>query len=287
MSQTGVDIVKHAIFGAFLILIGILIPQTLGLSQAGFDDPKTLSLYYFYTIPIAAFTLGIILLFVAGLYISKDKKYGDSVLFFSSGQFPSAQGKIFKRTFLISMISVAFFSIFLGVIPKVSNFEFLGVTGVQVLEQQFTVGGNILFSNSLVPIAENLAIAFLAAIFITSFKYYAAKNNMKPINYRIILIASVILIFTLFGYLNHLLRYSDSDFSLFSVALFWFIGGVLTTVTGSFIPFWVMHILNNVFIDTSNFFGRDVTLATSGIFLVLSIVFIIITIARGKPKNIT
>ena len=83
---------------------------------------------------------------------------------------------------------------------------------------------------------------------------------------------------------NHILRYGISDFNLVYVFLFWTIGGLITVITGSFIPFWVMHINNNLFIDLKTYFTSDAVTTWAAIAIIVLIILFVILYAR-KKKN--
>ena len=61
----------------------------------------------------------------------------------------------------------------------------------------------------------------------------------------------------------HLTAYPGSDIANYIVFIFWGIGAVMTVATGSFVPFWVMHISNNFFIDFSRLYSSDIVLITA------------------------
>ena len=65
--------------------------------------------------------------------------------------------------------------------------------------------------------------------------------------------------------------------------VFWFVGGLITTITGSVIPFLIMHDINNFYFKLSKLFSNDiVTFLTFTAIGILTALFIFVYI---KTKN--
>lgn len=290
MMKLGLSGKKKWTFNFFVLLIilglSFAISTTIGLGRGGFDSEEVLKQYSFYVNGY------ILLALLAGAFIVQfiinrgDNKYGNSLYFASQGEKPSVP--FFKR---FSQLQLTFLSIIIfGLLAMVSFLVRQQVyTGVAVLEQQFTVVDSILFSTILIPASENLQVAFIAAVAIVLFGILARRTNMTAGNFVIFSAVIVILIFGFFGWANHLLRYGGSDIDILIVIGFWTIGGLITFVTGSFIPFWIMHMMNNLFFDLSRWFTNELifTIAMSGI-IILALSYIFIYRGRllgGKKKE--
>lgn len=283
MEQKNKQLISHLVFVAILIFIGVLITQTLGLSAAGFDDPAILSQFYFYTIAIASFSIGILIVWFVGTLIKDDEKYGNSVSFFSSGEIPAIKTNFFQNPLKLFLLSSIIFTVF-GVFTIFTNQTYF-VTGVMTLKQQFTPLTNILFSAALVPIAENLGVAFLWAMFMLSFRYFAKKRNISPGVFMFLCILFSIFIFGLYGFLNHILRYGTSTVASLKVAMSWGIfGGLLTVLTGSFIPFWVWHLTNNLFLDLTKYYTNDLISIFSGVSVFFLIILYLLFFMKRSKK---
>ena len=85
----------------------------------------------------------------------------------------------------------------------------------------------------------------------------------------------------LFGIGNHLLRYRGSEIALMTVAGFWFIGGFITAITGSFIPFWIMHVVNNGAYDLSRFMSNE-NIIIYFIFFIAALIILYTIIYRDR-----
>jgi len=284
MEEKTKSIVNTLFFIAFLLVLGFAVPQTLGLSSRSFNEAGILSQYQFYVMATGLSALGIIILFFVNFYKRDDEKYGNSILFFSPGEFPSPKIKFFKSAIMLFLVSLIVYSFLFGILPKFSQQTFFGAD-VPSLKEQFTSTENISYSNLMVPIAENFTMAFILAFFVTSLRFYAKKKDLSLLNFRLILISMMIVLFVITAVLNHA-RYNDSDQALISVALFWALGAVVTFVTGSFIPFWIQHVMNNVFIDIAKYYplsnvGFIVSIST----IVISAFFLIL-LYRGRKNKL-
>ena len=90
----------------------------------------------------------------------------------------------------------------------------------------------------------------------------------------------------MFGIVNHLIRYGDSQIALTTVAVFWGLGSLLTLISGSVIPFLIMHDTNNFFFKLKVLFSSDIILySTIFILIILSIAWIYLFLIR-KKKNV-
>jgi uncharacterized BrkB/YihY/UPF0761 family membrane protein len=76
---------------------------------------------------------------------------------------------------------------------------------------------------------------------------------------------------------NHLLRYGAQEHQLGVVFLFGFVMALLTMITGSFIPAYVMHVTNNLFFDMAKLFSRDnVVIGVLVTLIILSVMYFIV-----------
>ena len=259
--------------GNFLLLLGFVVFITfflsnfIGLSRAGFESAEVINLQTFYIIAVA-YALIVLFFYFYSVFVTKfDIVYGYSVGFNNQGEFPHL--KLFKR---FTTIQLTFFFFIIFLIFNIININFFGsqsYTGVGLLEtQQFTETDSLVYSTLLIPGAENLGAAALIATILVIFGLFARKYKLSRFNFRVFLIILIILLVGLYGLGNHLIRYGGSEISQTKVFFFWAIGGLITFVTGSFIPFWILHTLNNFFIDIGRFFSNDS----------ITIMFMIITI---------
>lgn len=263
-----------------LIFIGFLSAKTLGLGRTGFEVKEIFDQYVFYAVNGGIFLLGLLSIYVASL-ITGDEKFGTSVAFNSPGESPAIEGDFFKSPWRLILFSIMLFSL-LGIASTVSNTTF---TGVGKLAQQFTVTDNIMFSSLLVPIAENIDLAFFIALIIFIIRSIAKKNDWSKTNFILFTATAVTIISSLYGVANHLLRYQGQEVAIIVVAFFWAIGGLMTILTGSFIPFWIMHVSNNLFFMLRQSFSSESALTIAVVLSVISFILFALTFLKKKSQQ--
>ena len=272
-------IVKFLLLAAVLVLVMALAPQTLSLTFSGFNDPSVLSSFQFYIVTGSVFLIGVAIIFFASFFMAKKGygNYGDGIGFSENGEAPAlSYFKRFTNTQLFFLSTIIFF--ILGLFTHLT--QMTTFTGLGTLPQQFTPVQSIIFSTALIPIAENLGLAFVLAscilgLRILSKKYSLSKENFIGFTYFIPLIAGT------FGWLWHRTVYSGSDLQQIVVFVFWTIGGFLTLVTGSFVPFWVMHLTNNLFYDMKRAFSNE-TILVYIIFTVIAMMVLYALIYKNR-----
>lgn len=248
-------LIRVFVLAAILLFIVVQFTQTIGLAAKGFDSEEVLKQYFFYSAPAIGFLFGILLFFgISHLILKGDTKYGNSLAFNSQGEFPALP--FFKRftVLQLTLLSVILFSVSMLVSVLTNQGSF---TGLAVLPQQFTATSSILFSTALVVISENLGAGFTIAFLFFLLRFYSRKYNLSSSNFRIIALSLFGLVVGVIGLGNHLLRYSASEIAKTVVFFFWTIGGYITVLTGSFIPFAIMHGANNIIFDLRRFFSSD------------------------------
>jgi hypothetical protein len=268
-------------FFLMVLVIGImtfLVPQSIGLGAGGFSSALVLQQFGFYLVG-GIFLLLLIAAFIIEFIVQKgDERYGNSIAFSSQGEVPHVP--FFKRlnSFQLFLLSTLVFGIFFLIATTVRQTSFIGF---QTLEQQFTPTAELLFSTFLVAGSENLGMALVLAACLIGLRIYARKHNMNKANF-IVLSYLIVLVGATYWVINHLLRYSGQDYNILVVFIFGFIMGLLTMITGSFIPAFVMHATNNLFYDMQTMFSRDNVVIFVVIGLVsLAIIYFLLYRKRG------
>jgi hypothetical protein len=278
-------ILRNLSLAIIIASIMILIPQFIGLGREGFKDPVLMQQFYFYIETGIGFLVVTALIFTASILMKKtDEKYGRGIAFASQGETPSWSFFSKFSSLQIFFASAIIFSIF-GLINFLTNQTVF--TGVGSLAQQFTPVDSVIYSSALIPAAENLGAALVIALTFFGLRFFINKKNMDAGVFRVLSFVIIPILVGVYGLTNHLLRYGTSDYNLMTVFLFWTLGGLLTVLIGSFIPFWVAHIANNLFNDLKIFFSHDVVI----IFIVSIVIFMIILysfiyLRRKKVKEV-
>ena len=278
---------RDLILIAFIVFILFLGSQTVGLSQQGFDFSSSvintaLTQFFFYTGPAAGYLIGILVISIALLILSlvKDNPYGTSIAFNSPGEEPAIPGKFFKSPAKLGLVCLGIFTIF-GLYAAINHQTYIGVG---TLQHQFSFVSNLLYSSLLVPPAENLGAAFFYAFGVLIFIICALIWKWQKATYNTITIIYAVLSFGVFGWLNHLARYGGSDIAVFSVIVFWAVGGLLTVSSGSFIPFWILHLINNLFFSLGSKFSNDAIMYGVIAFEIILIAGFLFFYFGRKPK---
>lgn len=248
---------NFALLMSIVLFFTFVIPKAIGLGKGGFDLREIFDKYLFY---LDASVSALILLFIFVFFFVvtyKDSKYGDNNFFSTQGEFPSLP--VFKN---YSMLQLALLSIIISM--SLGAFAFSvnqqAFTDSIFLEQQFTAVDNIIFSIFLVVGSENLGFASVILFSILFLQIFARRTNMTRENFQIFSALVIIIPATIISIANHALRYSDSVISLTKVGFFWTIGGFITFITGSFIPFYIMHAVNNLYLSISIYFSNSLAI---------------------------
>lgn len=249
---------KALFFFSLLFAIGYLIPYTLGLAKAGFLEPDIAEQFNIYS-DIILFAFGTILIYLGFLFWKGNNKYGDNFGFYNKDE--TYFGKRFTY-WQITLISIITFG---GLFLLANSLDFLkkGAFGLKTLPtQQFSPVDSLLVSSLQIPIAENFMAVFSMAIIVLALTIIAVKYKWKKENFQIYKVMAVTIGLGVLGYLWHQTVYGTSDLASSVVALFWALGGFISIITGSFIPFLAMHITNNFFIDFGRLYSSDLLIGT-------------------------
>lgn len=271
-------------FGTLLFIgvVGYLASESVGLALGGFDTQAILQQQSFYLIG-GLFALFIICGFVIEFVIRKgDERYGSSILFSSPGETPALP--MLKK---YSQFRILFLSIIVGLILGLFAFvtKQTTFTGLPKIAQQFTPQANLLYASLLIPASENLGLALVLLVTILILRVFARKNNWTKANFIIMCFIFCLLTGTIYWVINHLLHYAGSEMSLIAVAGFGFVMSLITLLTGSFIPAWILHISNNAFYDMQALFTRDSVIIFTGIIIIVLIFIYMLIFRKGSKLN--
>ncbi len=261
------EFISIAVVTIVALMVGVLGPSIIGYSLGGFDSATIINQFQTYSPYLLAGAIIAFLAVLIEIIIKKgDNRYGNTVFFNSPGESPSLNFFSNFSNFQLAYISVLFFAGIGLFLPLIGQTSF---TGVGDLGQQFTEAAGILYSAILIPISENLGVGAVAIAVIVLLRFIARRRDWSEGTFNSLAILSTIVLWLALGVANHLLRYSNNQMSLLIVAGFWLFSGVITVITGSFIPAWIFHIMNNLFYALDVIFSNDVAVIT---FIVLFIV---------------
>ena len=173
----------------------------------------------------------------------------------------------------------------LAIKTNLLNTFFFPTSDVPIFGQQFTETADIFFSIYPASTAETAGAIFFAAIVAFAINRFLYSKIGKSSWY--LAIASFPISTTLYGIINHLMRYSSSDIAMFNVGVFWFITGLLVILFGSVIPSFVQHDVNNLFVKLSELFSSDAIFTYSlAVIIVGWILFLLLVFGLPKKKKV-
>lgn len=266
-----------------IILCLVLVPYFLGFARTGFENENIFRQYMVYAYFGGIMLFGILMIaFIEILVKEKDKLYGDGIGFVNQGEYPSL--KFFGK---FSTLQIALASLLIIVSLAFMNFLTVKQSFFQIATtaQQFTPTDSLVFRTFLVPLSENLGLAFLLAVFIFGLRWWCRKKNISKENFWIFALVGVIFLSGGYGFGLHQLVYGGQETDLLRVIGIWTIGGLVTFFTGSFVVFWVLHLINNFFIDLKSFFPNETMLVIFVLIFISLLVLYWFLYIRNKKAN--
>lgn len=275
-----IDIVFLVVY--VVLTIGVF-SLFVGFGLGGFDKEEIFTKNNFYIPYGIVFLIGVIALKVAGIFLhgEREAKYEGAVLH-DPEQTPLGKFRVLKNPILLILGTLLLFTI-LGYFATVSQTFF---NEIPRYEQQFTPAADVFFSVYPAAPSETLGAIFLIALFGLFIGLLAKKYKLPFIAVFIIFLLGSTIISTGYGYVNHIRRYGDSEIAMRNVLGFWAFGGFLTGLTGSVIPFLLLHDLNNFFYKLSEVFGSDVAqFLVISMIILEAVLFTVILIKSGRRQN--
>ena len=138
----------------------------------------------------------------------------------------------------------------LGIVQVINpSLQFTGVPSLHA--QQVTVTSDVLFVSLIPAWSETMTLLFILFLILGCFayltsKYVKDKNNALIYYFALSIFIGCTITALIWGGL-HRIVYGSSDIALVSTLVFGFVGSLLTIASGTFIPFWVWHLFNNVY----------------------------------------
>ena len=279
------EIIELAVVGVYLAIVIGLFTLIAGFAAGGFEKSEILEKNNFFIPYAIVFYLGIVSLKVIGLFIFGRKNQDvEGAVVHDPEQSPVGNFRLVKNPLLLIFFSFIVFSLLFWIFTNQQTF----FNATPVLSQQFTTSADLFFSVYPASPSETLGAVFLIGLLGLILGIFVKKGKVGQGVFWALFIPGSTIISGLYGVLNHLLRYGFDEVAMQNVAIFWSFGGLITAVTGSMIPFLILHDLNNFFFRFSQLFSNDIitfiTFTTIGILMVLFLIFF--TRARRKKKEL-
>lgn len=173
--------------------------------------------------------------------------------------------------------------IFFSANPIQVSQTFIGQSAIPAIPEEVAVGiGKTILEIFPAAEAETIFVVAIASFFASLVVAFVPNLNTKSKQ----LIGLAILSFSILiiGLSLHTARYGGSDIATSAVFRFWLIGGVLTAISGSMIPFRVLHWVNNLIVATAAYLSSDIALTIIQA-IVLSAVGVLVIIILNKSKS--
>lgn len=242
--------------------LGYLLPWTFVLGkQELFSEGFTAQLDIYSK--IFMFIVGLAIIYFANYLWKQNNKYGDNIGVFNREE------TIFKdfKPMQVELLSFIVFPI-LFLFANLTNRLGSGFFGLKILPiQQFSPSDVLIVSTLQIPISENIMAAFAVGLIVLVLMVIALLTNMEKKDFNNYRLIAVTLGLGLLGFIWHKTAYPNDAVTGLVVGFFWAIGGLISILTGSFIPFLAMHMSNNFFID----FARLYT-STSALIGVIAVI---------------
>lgn len=257
--------------------------------SSGFDKDVILQKTMFYIGFGILFLFGLVGLKIAGMFLF-GKKHADieGVVIHDPEQSLFPNLRLFQNPFLLLFFSIIFFG-FLGWLASRYQTFFSALPDYQM---QFTKGAELFFSVYPASPSETLGALFLISLLGFFLGYMVLKEKLSKTWFLIMFLIGSPLISMAYGIINHISRYGEQAIAMSSVAVFWFVGGLITAITGSCIPFFIMHDMNNFFFMFSTLFDSEIiTFTTFTILGIMTIIFLAILFksklfkSKGEKKK--
>lgn len=253
-----------------------------GLGGGGFEKDVILQKNMFYIGYGVLFLIGIIGLKIAGIFVFGKKHANiDGTITHDPEQSVLPKWKVFKNTFLLAFFCIILFSLLGWLASRYQTF----FNAVPNYEQQFTKGADLFFSVYPASPCETLGALFLISLLGLFLGIMIKKGKLSKLWFLVLFLIGAPIISLIYGIINHLMRYGGQDVAMSSVAMFWFIGGLLTAITGSVIPFLLMHDINNFYYRFSTLFGNEIVTTTTFLVIGLLTVLFLFILFKGRKKN--
>lgn len=265
-----------------VIVLGIA-SLIFGFGLGGFEQEAVLQKNNFYLPYGTIFLIGLIVVQIISLFVFSGKdKTKDGALIHDPEQGMFTKSLINKNPFLLYFFSIIIFALIGWYASQYQTF----FSDIPKFEQQFTVGADLFFSVYPASPSETFGALFLVSLVGLIIGLFVKSGKLSRNFFLVLFIPLGTLVSMFYGIINHLARYGSSDVAIQNVMVFWGLGGFITTITGSVIPFLVMHDVNNFYVRFSKLFGSDIVTFVTFTAIGILIFSFLIVYFKVKNKNV-
>lgn len=275
------EAIENAIIMLMFVFTGVFLPAISLFFFGGIEYNEffnKVSFYYsFGAVPFAALvSLGMLQILVKGGVLSFDMVGWARNLFHDPeiSLIRQIAGPGVEKVLTLSNIfnfSIIIFSI-LGIVTTIANSFF--VAAPSATEFQVTETGDLLLSAEPAATSETLTFAIVLALGY-GLGYWAYETKRIGIFGYVLSIVATITVNVIGWIVLHTARYSNNEIAIVSVAVFAFLGAFFTILTGSIIPWYIAHFMNNLFLRAKQILNSDSVILAVVIFIILYILLIV------------
>ena len=278
------EITEIVILIIYSVLVIGIFSLFFGFGLGGFERQEILSKNGFYLSYGIYFLIGLVAIKAISLFLFKaNEQRIEGSIIHDPEQTPLGTFKVIRNPLLLLFLSIIFFSILGWLFTNQQTF----FNATPNYEQQFTTGADLFFAVYPASPVETLGALLLISLYGLLLGLFVKKGKLNFTTFVILFVIGSTILSGLFGVINHVARYGFSEVAMRNVALFWAFGGFITALTGSVIPFLVMHDINNFFFRLSTLFSSDVvTGVTIAIIILMIISFALILLYSRKKRAI-
>ena len=141
---------------------------------------------------------------------------------------------------------------------------------------QISPAGDVFLQAEPAAMSESLLFLLILSIAVSAIKYFAGQQRLGRGVVPVLIYLVAPIITTAFVFAYHLARYGADEKGLFFVLLLGFIGSLMTLLSGSFIPWYLWHFSNNLFIGLNKYMSNEALPAIAFIVLLLEVLLLVV-----------
>ncbi len=193
---------------------------------------------------------------------------------------------LFGKTLLSKGIPMIFLSVlFFSVLLFSATLAQVALPSIPfILEQEAAVLGDVISNVYIASTAETASFYVLWLLILNLlFLFVVNKGKGKVFYFLLAFIANFF--YALAAVIYHGVRYGADQTALMAVYIFWWIHGILLVVTGSVIPGFILHDLNNLFVRLGQLFSNQAITIVVGSLLIVWLVATVFVIMKLRKKK--
>ncbi len=280
------------LFILFVTIASYGIPVLALFLGGGAEDPELFNKVIFYSAVGSGFLFGIVALRIIEFFATRSnevyQKYGWAKAIIHEPRLGWLKGlpfyDFFTKFHILLILSVWFFSIMS--FASVISGRFFTFVSLPPVQQQVTETARLALAVEPAASVETVMFMFLISLLFGPILWLRDSGRLTgnvPIDDLIsrFLQVGAVLFFSFIWVGFHLIRYGADDTAIFATFVFGLIGGIFFLLSGSFIPWYIFHVMNNLVLMAKILFSSDLMLILSVIILLIITIVTLIVVGGG------